>query len=130
MSHGPLLRKLTGQSVVYGIGQAAARAVQVVLVPVFTHAFAPAEYGVIEMVGVVTWIATFLVVAGTDAALARLFYEPENAFGRQTMVSTLGMWRAGIALTIAALLFALAPFLSQEVLRGSFNATVVGATVS
>jgi len=117
LSHGPLLRKLTGQSVVYGIGQAAARAVQVVLVPVFTHAFAPAEYGVIEMVGVVTWIATFLVVAGTDAALARLFYEPENAFGRQTMVSTLGMWRAGIALTIAALLFALAPFLSQEVLR-------------
>ena len=117
MSHGPLLKKLTGQSLVYGVGQAAARAVQVALVPVFTHHFEPAEYGVLDMVATVTWIATFLVVAGTDAALARLFYEPPDAAGRQTLVSTLGLWRAGIALVVAGTLFLLAPYLSEVVLR-------------
>jgi O-antigen/teichoic acid export membrane protein len=117
LSHGALLRKLTGQSVVYGLGQAGARAVQMVLVPVFTHEFAPAEYGVIDVLALVTWIATFFVVMGSDAALARLFYEPEDTLGRQTLVSTLAAWRLGIALTVAGLLYVLAPILSRAILQ-------------
>jgi len=116
LSHGALLRKLTGQSVVYGLGQAGARAVQMVLVPIFTHEFAPAEYGVIDVLALVTWIATFFVVMGSDAALARLFYEPEDGAGRRTLVSTLAAWRVGIALTVAGLMYVLAPFLSRTIL--------------
>ena len=117
MSHGPLLRKLTDQSLVYGVGQAAARALQMVLVPIFTRQFAPAEYGVVDVIALVTWIATFLVVMGTDAAIARLFYEPEDAAERRTLVSTLAVWRLGVALTVGLVLFAFAPLVSRVILQ-------------
>jgi O-antigen/teichoic acid export membrane protein len=115
VSQGTLL-KLTKESVVYGLGQAIARGLQMVLVPVFTHAFVPAEYGVIELLGVVTSIAAFLVVMGTDAALARFFYEPGDTAERQTLVSTLAVWRLFLSLSVAGILFAGAPVLSRFVL--------------
>jgi len=117
LSHGPLLRKLTDQSLVYGVGQAAARALQMVLVPIFTRQFTPAEYGVVDVIPLVTWFATFLVVMGTDAAIARLFYEPVDAAERRTLVSTLAAWRFGVAVLVALVLSVFAPVVSRTILQ-------------
>jgi O-antigen/teichoic acid export membrane protein len=115
LSQGTLL-KLTKESVVYGLGQAVGRGLQMLLVPIFTRLFRPDEYGVIDVLALVTSIAAFLIVMGTDAALARFFYEPGDVSERQTLVSTLAAWRLGLSLSAAALLWLAAPILSQAIL--------------
>jgi O-antigen/teichoic acid export membrane protein len=110
------LAKLTKESIVYGLGQAVGRGLQMLLVPLFTRVFSPAEYGVIDILALVTLIAAFLIVMGTDAALARFFYEPGDEIERISLVSTLALWRLGLSLTIAALLWLCAPVLSNLIL--------------
>jgi O-antigen/teichoic acid export membrane protein len=107
------LRKLTGESIVYGLGQAAGRGLQMLLVPLFTRVFAPAEYGVIDLLGLAAALAALLVVMGTDAALARFFYEAADTEARRTMVSTSAAWRLGVCLAVAAVLALAAPALSR-----------------
>ena len=115
MSQGTLL-KLTRESVVYGIGQAVGRGLQMLLVPVFTRVFQPAEYGVIDVLALVTSIAAFLIVMATDAALARFFYDAADAEERKTLVSTLAIWRLGVSITVALVLWCAAPILSRLIL--------------
>lgn len=106
------LAKLTRASVVYGLGQAAGRGLQMLLVPVFTRVFAPEAYGVIDLLGLASAIAALLVVMGTDAALARFFYEAADERARQTMVSTSALWRLGVCLVVAVTLALSAPLFS------------------
>ena len=103
------LKKLTGESLVYGLGQAAGRGLQMLLVPVFTRVFAPDAYGVIDLLGLVGSIAALLVIMGTDAALARFFYDAADSEARRVMISTSALWRVGVCLVVALLLALSAP---------------------
>ncbi len=107
------LKKLTGESIVYGLGTAASRGLQMVLVPVFTRVFEPASYGVIDLLGVVGSIASLLVIMGTDSALARFFYDATDAAARRVMISSSALWRVGVCLAVAVLLWFLAPLFSE-----------------
>ena len=44
------LKKLSGQTLLYGMGDAGTRIIALLLLPVFAHILSPAEYG--ELVGV------------------------------------------------------------------------------
>src|SRR5258705_111207 len=44
------LKRLTGESAIYGVGQVSGRAVQLILVPVLTRALTPGAYGISELV--------------------------------------------------------------------------------
>ncbi len=106
------LRKLARESIVYGLGPAVGRGLQMLLVPLFTRVFAPAAYGVVDLLGLATAIAALLVVMGTDAALARFFYEAADESARRTMVSTSALWRLGVCLVVAVTLALAAPWFS------------------
>ncbi len=106
------LKKLTSESVVYGLGTAAGRGLQMLLVPVFTRVFAPEAYGVIDLLGLVGSIAALLVVMGTDAALARFFYDAADSEARRVMISSSALWRVGVCTVVALTLWLLAPAFS------------------
>ena len=115
MSQGSIL-KLTKESVVYGLGQAIGRGLQMLLVPLFTRVFRPDEYGVIDVIALVTSIAAFLIIMGTDVALARFFYERKDAAERREFVSTFAGVRLIVSLAFAGILFAFAPAFSNAIL--------------
>lgn len=106
------LEKLTRESVVYGLGTALGRGLQMLLVPIFTRVFAPEAYGVIDLLGLAGSIASLLIVMGTDAALARFFYDATDSAERRVMISSSALWRLGTCLVAAALLWFLAPAFS------------------
>jgi O-antigen/teichoic acid export membrane protein len=122
------LKKLTGESMVYGLGTAVGRGLQMLLVPVFTRVFAPDQYGVIDLLGLAASIASLLIVMGTDAALARFFYDAIDTEARRIMISSSALWRLGVCVIVAVLLWLLAPAFSVLLLDSADYAKYVRLT--
>ncbi len=97
------LLRLTGDSLVYGLGQVSGRAVQLLLVPILTRVLTPPVYGVADLVLAYSQFAVLVLVFGMDGALVRFFYQEPDAEARRRMVST-GLWFRLSAGLIAGLL--------------------------
>jgi len=88
-----VIGRLANDSMLYGFGQALGRVFQIVLVPVLTRVFSPAEYGVVDLVMTVAVLATMITVSGMDAALARSFYEAPDRESRRRKATTSALHR-------------------------------------
>ncbi len=116
------LRHLTGESLIYGLGQVGGRAVNLLLVPVLTRVLAPEAYGVSDLVLAYAQTALLVLVFGMDASLARHFYDEPDREARIRMVSTSLAFRL-VTGTAVALLVALvvipvaAPLLAGDAYR-------------
>lgn len=114
MSIRQQLKRLTGESVIYGLGQVSGRAVQLILVPVLTRALTPGAYGVSELVFAYLQTAVLVLVLGMDSALARFFYQEPDREARIRMVSTsLGFRLVTGTLVALALVAAAGPLAGQ-----------------
>ena len=67
------LKRLTGESLIYGLGQVSGRAVQFLLVPILTRALARDVYGVADLVLAYSQFVVLVMVFGMDGALVRFF---------------------------------------------------------
>jgi O-antigen/teichoic acid export membrane protein len=101
------LKKLSGESVVYGLGQVSGRAVQLLLVPILTRILTPGEFGIGELVIAYSQTAVLVMVFGMDGALARFFYQEPDRAARIRMASTSLLFRL-VTGGVVALLLALA----------------------
>jgi O-antigen/teichoic acid export membrane protein len=113
------LRKLSGESLVYGFGQVSGRAVQLLLVPVLTRVLTPGAYGVSELVVAYSQTAILVLVFGLDGALARFFYSEPDREARIRMVSSSLVFRMVTSVAIALLLAIAAPPLSHGLFGSS-----------
>jgi O-antigen/teichoic acid export membrane protein len=100
------LKKLSSESLIYGLGQVSGRAVQLLLVPVLTLVLARGEYGVSELVLAYLQTAVLVLVFGMDGALARFFYHEPDRAARIRMASSSLAFRL-VTGGLAALLLAL-----------------------
>jgi O-antigen/teichoic acid export membrane protein len=116
------LKHLTGESLIYGLGQVSGRAVSLLLVPVLTRLLTPQAYGVSDLVLAYSQVALLVLVFGMDGALARLFYDQPDREARIRMVSSSLIFRlvtgTAVALTLALVVAPLgAPLLAGEAYR-------------
>ena len=81
------LVQLVKDSAIYGLSQAGAAFVGLVLIPIFTRTFSPAEYGVVGLVS--PGISLLVLITGLQivSGIARYFYEVEDE-SRRTLLST------------------------------------------
>jgi O-antigen/teichoic acid export membrane protein len=112
------LKKLTGESLVYGIGQAGGRAVQLLLVPVLTRLLDPGAFGVGELVIAYSQTAVLILVFGMDGALARFFYHEPDRAARIRMASSSLLFRLAVSVTAALLLWLFAAPLAGALVSG------------
>jgi len=112
------LKKLTGESLVYGIGQAGGRAVQLLLVPVLTRLLDPGAFGVAELVIAYSQTAVLMLVFGMDGALARHFYHEPDRAARIRMASTSLLFRLATSCAVALLLWLFAAPLAAHLVSG------------
>jgi O-antigen/teichoic acid export membrane protein len=109
-----VLRRLTGESLVYGLGQVSGRAVQVLLVPVITLALTPAVFAIADLVQAYSALLVFVLVMGMDAALVRFFYNEPDRDARRTMVTTSLVFRVIVStLTAAMVMLLVSPVAGQ-----------------
>src|SRR5260221_11040544 len=113
------MKRLTGESLVYGLGQVGGRVVQLLLLPVLTRALSQGAFGVGELVIGYLQTAALVLVFGMDGALARFFYQEPDRAARVRMVSTSFAFRAVVSCAVAALLALFAAPLAVQLLGGA-----------
>ncbi len=117
------LMQLAKDSIAYGFGDIACKAILFFLLPVYTRIFVPVEYGAIETITMLVNFLGIFLMMGMDAAQSFYFFEQKSigktAQGR--IVTAIIQWRSiwGIAIVILATFFS--PLLNSLFFKGKLS---------
>ena len=113
------LKKLSGDSLIYGLGQVGNRAVNLLMVPILTRVLRPGEYAISELAFAYSQTAILVLVMGLDGALARFFYHEPDRAARIRMASTSLVFRMVTSMAVALAIAALAGPLATQFMGGA-----------
>ena len=99
------MRRLSGQSLVYGMSGALAKLVGVVMVPILAHILLPRDYGTIEQIGAFSSLVGGILILGSDAAVAFYYYREPDDRGRAELLSTWLIFQLVLNLVVGAALY-------------------------
>ncbi len=122
MSLRESLQRLSGESLVYGIGQVSGRAVNLLLVPILTRVLLRQQFGVAELVTGYSASVLLVLVFGMDGALARFFYQQADRGARLRMTSSSFAFRLATGVVVSVALAALAGPLAAHLVGGEVYA--------
>jgi len=103
-------------SLVYVIGQAIARAVGFLMIPLYTSYIAPNHYGAMELIEIVTSGCLLLLAMSVGDAMSRFYYAEKEETGRKRVISTAIISLGVLALPLVLLLTASARWICIAVL--------------
>src|SRR5215831_12949264 len=90
------VKEVATHTLIYGLGSVAQTLLGVMLVPLYTHAFTPAEYGTFTLITLAGTLAGAVFYFGAPAALARSYYDhPDGDLRRRTVTTALSIVAAG-----------------------------------
>ncbi len=81
------LKQLGGEIAIYGVFGTISRAINTFLVPVYTRAFAPADFGIVALITTSIGLLSTVFVLGLDNASARWYYDSEEIEQRKSVIS-------------------------------------------
>ena len=115
------LIELAKDSLVYGLTHAAAGFVGLLLLPIYTRVFSPAEYGIIELVLITTQVLVLISGLQTESGVARYYYEKKEE-ERKNLVSTGVLLRLIFSIPIFLILL---PW-TEEISQVFFGSAIYG----
>ncbi len=89
MSSGKHIRRLAGETAVYGISGVAAQLVNVLLLPLYTRMLTVSEVGLMTVLTSFSSLVSTFVVLGLDSASARFYYDSDDSSHRRQVM---GSW--------------------------------------
>lgn len=104
------IKKLTGQTLIYGTGHILARLVTFLLLPLYTNVFTAEEYGVISLAYVFLGFMGIVLHYGLDVSLMKKYVQSKGDERRAFLSS------AYISLLITSFVFAVLVSLGKEIL--------------
>jgi len=114
-----MLKRFVKDSLVYGASGIVTRGISLVLVPFYTRVFTPGDYGVIDLLGVVSAIVSSVFPLEITQAIARFYPDCKNADDAKQYASTAlyyTMMSFGVFLVLAEIF---APQLSTMLFAGA-----------
>jgi O-antigen/teichoic acid export membrane protein/glycosyltransferase involved in cell wall biosynthesis len=85
---GAQLRRLGGQSVIYGLGGLVSRVLAVILLPLYTHYLTPADYGRVETLVALTTVLIILLRGGIQTAFFRFWFDADDEESHRRVLRT------------------------------------------
>jgi O-antigen/teichoic acid export membrane protein len=80
--------QLGGETVVYGIAGTIGRFIGIFLIPLYTRAFSPADYGQIAILTAFTALLSTFIILGLDSATGRWYYDNDNPLRRKQVITS------------------------------------------
>lgn len=116
------LGQLASESLVYGLSSGLSAFLNVLLVPIYTRVFAPAEYGEMSLVVATMTLASILVVLSLDSAAHRWFWDTGDTADRKATLASWVWFQLALSLVLAGSIFAGSEQLSRMVIGRSGGA--------
>ena len=83
------IKELARQLAIYGAGDVAVSAVNLLLLPIYVRYLSERDYGVLGLLGAVEVIGKILFRWGLDGSFMRFFYDSDERAARQRLASTI-----------------------------------------
>lgn len=110
------LRKLGGETLLYALMNVGTKLIAFLMLPIYTHYLSTTEMGVFENVEAMVSILTFVVIFGTDNALAFYFFKTDDPKEKESYVQTVLSFRILLAVFFLILFVVFGPYVSQFLL--------------
>jgi len=110
------LRKLVRHSGIYGLGIVASKLVGFVMIPVYTRFLQPRDYGVLELLDLMLFLATTFASMGIYGAVFRFYAVYPSEKDKKEVVGTALYYSAGCSLSVTLVLAWLAPLIARGLL--------------
>ncbi len=111
-----LLKRLLGESAVYGMAGAIQKSIGLFLIPIYTRCFTPEEYGVLALLSAFSVLFDIFIVLGLDNSAARWFYDTEEVEDRRITIASWFWCQLAVGLLTAAGLLLAAPLIAPLLL--------------
>ncbi|MGH2574769.1 MAG: polysaccharide biosynthesis C-terminal domain-containing protein, partial [Ignavibacteria bacterium] len=85
----------------------------------------PEDYGILDLLGTITLVSSFLIVSGTDSALGYYYYRKEYNSERPIMISSLLWLRLFFSLAALAVIFFGSSFLSNLIFGRNYSLFII-----
>jgi len=112
-----VLKKIGGHTMIYAGGTLASRAISLLMIPFYTRFLAPADYGLLELLGLTTFVIGAVVGLGLEAAILRFYYDQPTEEGRREVISTVILFGIALLMVVYAVLFTASPFIALSVFK-------------
>ena len=119
-----ILKSVARHFLVYGSGILLNRIVAFILIPVYTHYLATAEYGTLELLQLTTYVASMFLSMGISSAILRYYFEADDLTGQKEVVSTAFFSVWGLAVVGTLVLLACSPGISILVFKSTDNTSL------
>lgn len=117
------ITSLSKHAFIYGTGIILSKAVSFIMLPVYTRYLTPADYGVMELLGMTIDIIAMLSGIGLTAAIFKYYAEYEDPKEKEEVISTVAIMMIILSFITSTLGFLLSHLLSQLVF-GQVNYTL------
>jgi len=125
------LKKLAKHSGIYGLGIVGSKLVGFVMLPVYTLYLRPADYGMLELLDVLVFLATNFASMGVYGAVFRFYAAYTSQQDKKEVIGTALYFTGTCSLLVASGLFVAAPMIAQGLLGSAGYAhyvRIVGIT--
>lgn len=124
------VKGLTRDSLVYGLGMAGQKLIGLLLLPILTRVFEPAEYGASELIGLLQLMISYFVVLGNDAALLRFIFDTDSELERRRIAALGLLFRVAAAVGFTLLLLPASGGLSRLIFANTNYTALIMLTLA
>lgn len=118
------LKELGHDSLIYGLGSTISQFVGLFLVPFYTKALAPSDYGILAIIGLFTQFLGPVSSFGLDNALFRYFSLSQSQKEEKSYLSTAAVIKLLVATFFITLTYFSHPFLDKYLFEGRLSARI------
>jgi len=107
------IKRLVKESALYGLSGYISKSISIFLLPLYTSVLTPEDYGILDLLGTIVVISTFLIVSGTDTALGYYYFRKEHFNERNLIISSSFYLRLILSFIALVIIMLTSRYLSQ-----------------
>ena len=110
------LKRLGADSLLYAFMNVGTKLIAFIMLPIYTNFLPPEKYGVLGLIDNWTSMLTFLIIFGTDSALAFFYFDTKDEAKRLEYVRNVMYFRLFVVFLLALVVVIAGPWISKVLL--------------
>ena len=110
------LKKLFGETAIYGISSILTKLISIFLIPLYTSVLDPSDYGTLNLLTSFLSLSLIISIFALDNSAARWFYDTDEVSDKKKTISSWVYFQSFSTLLIGLLLIVGAPLIKDDIL--------------